>query len=1116
VADPRTYLDSFALLSRAYTDEERRSLWRQGIATLARAAVAQQPVPLEGINPKILQKAVGIAIRTELINELDWLSPPAAAAAVYELAAAIPDGTERRELGRRVLERLNEGDAATFVVLATSLAAESRRALMGPPYRARVALALELPVGAGTSADALALTLISRPDLRQEWLIDPSTGSLPSRRIAARLLERAARESSWRAAQGDEGCLRPFQEPSIQKAWNTLLADRESLVWRHVAVARGLLSSVIQDYAAEIERNLRPNLTPTEWRRAAVSLTASIGLNPNESLPRCLALLENEALRRDSGLPGTMVFGVARAAESEPEAAEKLLNEVVKVGGLEAAEALTEVRREVLEKGFGDRAAQHARGWLSKLLSMGRVDDDGRVALCEALIDELSPEEERKTTTLRTRLNRAVMAFVEQSAPQAHHEALEVFTEAMGRVAELERAGDEDAEGRRRTYRAMRELDVAVLESAALYDLLLIGAKKKGAEVATESMDGLFERFTNWLLDKEERPIESAGSVRHLTLRLARMRTLLHLVDADGSYGEDVTGKRRKRRIRTARLLLQRANEDAASPLRRVVCASLARACDALVRDGLYELSDVFVAAADNVTSEHDLTTLAEASMMAEFQPLMESYANLVRVTNENGAGSGRQVRAVLDALEQLTQGLPWASTVRVSALRAGLLGLSMDLETIAAAKSLQDLTGGAKVSPIQRLRSTVSSLTQLTAGARWRILDRRHRDVPASNEGLRMFEISVEKEMQESTEMFDEVIDMVSGTLRQELPAAIAETVVVVMKRITSYAKQGPAAGSDSFVPPPRKEAPLPAWLPPHRTLGGFFVLRALGAGGVASVFVVNRVEERDLDNASRFALKVPDYNAEAARTLSEEEFLKLFRDEAGALLALPLHRNLAKFVTFDAGVRPKPILVMELVEGPSMERVIDRGDLDVKKAFEMLDGIGTGLISMHEVGIGHLDVKPSNIILRNPDASTRGETTPVLVDFGLAGRHLRPGCATGPYGAPEIWGLIPEDYPNPPPVAADTYAYACVAFEILTGSILFEAPDELATINAHLGHDGYPDKLMQLREIRGLDVLCDLIANALRQHPAQRISVEELREGFTELGRGLYDRSWPLLPYK
>src|SRR5262245_25313183 len=164
------------------------------MATLARAALEQQPVPLEGIDPRLLLEAVRTALSENLVKDLGWLSPAGAAAAVYELAAAIPMGTERRQLGREVLLRLYEGDAETFVALATSLAAESKRTLTGAPIRARVALALELPIGNSVAADRLALALISRPDLRREWLAEPAAGSLPSRRLAARMLERAARE----------------------------------------------------------------------------------------------------------------------------------------------------------------------------------------------------------------------------------------------------------------------------------------------------------------------------------------------------------------------------------------------------------------------------------------------------------------------------------------------------------------------------------------------------------------------------------------------------------------------------------------------------------------------------------------------------------------------------------------------------------------------------------------------------------------------------------------------------------------------------------------------------------------------------------------------------------
>ena len=59
---------------------------------------------------------------------------------------------------------------------------------------------------------------------------------------------------------------------------------------------------------------------------------------------------------------------------------------------------------------------------------------------------------------------------------------------------------------------------------------------------------------------------------------------------------------------------------------------------------------------------------------------------------------------------------------------------------------------------------------------------------------------------------------------------------------------------------------------------------------------------------SAERFALKVPDYNATAARSVSQEEFFKLFREEASALIMLPNHANLARFVTFNLAARPLP----------------------------------------------------------------------------------------------------------------------------------------------------------------------------------------------------------------
>jgi eukaryotic-like serine/threonine-protein kinase len=496
---------------------------------------------------------------------------------------------------------------------------------------------------------------------------------------------------------------------------------------------------------------------------------------------------------------------------------------------------------------------------------------------------------------------------------------------------------------------------------------------------------------------------------------------------------------------------------------------------------------------------------------MPDFQRSIASYSALLRVT-EGAEPSGRTARACIDALRELAQSLPWASTLRVSAMRGNLLALSRDLEDVATARCLPELAEGAGRDHMIRMENTVFSLSQLTVGARRRFAPDEAHAAPISGTAIEMLSMAIEKETKEFAGVLHDVLPTTIGAFERELPLGVARSANLVLRRF----EQLPTIHTDdiatSFVPPAPKEAPLPPWLTGRRTIGGFYVLHALGNGGVGSVFVVKRAEERHRDNATRFALKVPDYNAEAARTLSEEEFLTLFRQEAGALLALPAHPNLATFVTFDAGARPKPILVMELVEGPTLERTIERGDLDVRRALRLLDGIGAGLQSMHGVGIGHLDVKPSNVIMRTAPGRNGGEQlAPVLVDFGLAGRQVRPGCATGPYGAPEIWGLVPADF-DARPMGADVYAFSCMAYEVLTGDTLFDAPGEIATINLHLAHDGYPEKLLALRQHAPLETTCDLIANGLRQHPADRIGIRDMREAFRELAPSLVELPWPL----
>ena len=159
-------------------------------------------------------------------------------------------------------------------------------------------------------------------------------------------------------------------------------------------------------------------------------------------------------------------------------------------------------------------------------------------------------------------------------------------------------------------------------------------------------------------------------------------------------------------------------------------------------------------------------------------------------------------------------------------------------------------------------------------------------------------------------------------------LPGPLAALIMTTLQRVAQLpvVTRAPVAQDGG-------ESPLPSWIPPRRTLGGFYILRSLGKGGVGSVFVVKRIEERNDPQAESFALKVPEYDAQAARHMSETDFLRMFQSEAHALLSLPLHPNLARFVTFDLAARPKPVLVMELVDGVTMETLLARQQLTAKE---------------------------------------------------------------------------------------------------------------------------------------------------------------------------------------
>lgn len=1184
------YLEGLLDLASHTSRNVRRALFRQSVAALALADALDGPPALDTINPEALLRSVRIAMADGLLDDLSWLAPPAAGVALYEIAGALPLGPERRDLARRVLAQLFSGNAATFVAIATRMAAGSGRGLTGAGIRARVSLVLSLPVTSDIPVDPLALALASRRDLARDWICSASTGSLADRRLAAQLLERAAREATRRATQGDDLPLRLFRNVGERKrrsaetnadalalAWRTLLDDRETVVWRHIAAARGLLAGVLTDIAEDVRDMLAPDLSATEWRRGAASVVASIAVSPERGLKRAMDLLEGPLPARDSGLANAMLWGLYTAADAEPEAAEELLDAIVAMSPITCAEGVAGLRRHfgavTAGRGgtFGARAAARCADALGSV-AISSEQDDGLVALARVIQSELSTGGGRGAE-LREAIEDAVAAFVDAGPREAHTRAVKALSLAEGAMKALEslevsdRRGPVSSLSRRAATELMRSLDADVLEPGTLKNLLLLDRRPTDDVSGVPALDDLDERLAHWLLDVEgtiplrelaagqDQPppsriasgpqdAKSEPQAPHQVLHQRNLRTLLHLIDSGTTdFGEEVErkGRVRARWTTACNLLLDRLGAERASPLRRAIAATVARALDALVRDGVADAADVFLYAAMRAGDPADLEVLAEASMHPDVTQLLLAYARFARQApeeqipadllapagplvkdpsaHETAAREAARVRhalARLTALDRLVTELPAGASQRTEIVRGTLARLLRSLNAIQSAQALSSLVASPSgdASALSLFGDALTRLSQLTAGAR-----RRCGDAPPAPQGaeggaapaaaapsmtnaVEPLRLGIEVTLQQPDEIvqnFNPAIQVAINAARRSIPRALAEVIALILPHIAPL----PVRRQTALEAAPLPEQPLPSWLPSRRVIGGFYVQRALGGGALGSVFVVTRAEERHDPSAERFALKVPEYDHTTARSMSEEDFLRLFREEAGALLALPPHPNLPRFVTFDAGARPKPILVMELVEGIRLDKLLDARGLTIRSAIALLDAILAGLEAMHAVGIGHLDLKPTNVILRHGRA-------PVLVDFGLAGRHLRPGCATGAYGAPEIWGVVPEGA-VPTPMTADIYSFGCLAYEILTARTLFEGSSDVALISAHVSHDGLPPPVKRLASnVRTAEIAAFLFA-CLRHNPQSRATASSLRESLTRLTNLIADLRWP-----
>lgn len=1073
--------------------EVDQSLLLEALGNLGQPGRIERPPPLDGISPGAL---IDIARATLALPEplrLAWGPPAQVGVALYELTSTLPSCRERNALGRSLLSHLYEARAGTFAAVAARMASGSGRALEAPALRARVHLLFESALGKGLYTDSLALTLVAKRELFERWVERPSRGTLPMRRLASILFERAAREAVRSTLEGDPGPLTLLMQPWVQTTHRLLLADREPLVWRHAAVARGLLSGIDPTLREEIDLQLDPALSPTEWRRAAVSLTACLTHDSATALSQCQSLLKSELATRHGGLLATLPWGLWPVIESEPEVAAELLEFLASIERVDVAASITGLLADLQDPAFAEAARSRTRETLGKLLTEASGGD--RLAL-EATLMQLDASDQRQT--LPDAVRAALRAFQEQGAKPAHALAQAALRQALGLLAELRATAS--GEHPALTYRRLSELDSGALESSRLYDLLLLGRAPGDTDATVAEMAGLYDGLGVWLM--RNRQTQAGTTPAEPALEQRCWLSMLHLIDVETATrpGSEPVADRVALRIQGAigSLLggLLRSNDD---PAHRLVYATLARSFDAALRESVMDVSDLLLLCIEHVSAPVSVQAIVQGSTSVEARHALSAYLHFLSPDGSTDAAPASvsqlfEAEPVAMRFVALSTGLHVNCSYRGEALRRTLLRIGSAIGAIESAGSLAELC--SEGSALYELEAGLFDLCQLSINVRTRVL--RAECNPARPTGTKLRELLVESTTQDKRPS-REALEAGVGELLAPGSPALTLPLAQGLQRLRMLPCQPSADASPSGE---RQKAPgLPDWLLPRRTIGSFYVVRPLGSGGTSSVFVARRIEARHQVDAELYALKVPFYDTTVARNLSEEEFLQLFRQEAGALLALPRHTNLAQFVNFDAEAYPKPILVMELIEGQSLESAIERGFLGVRDTLRTLQGILDGLAAMHRVGVGHLDVKPANVILRS-------DGTPVLVDFGLSGRKVRPGCGTLEYCAPEV--LHPSGGVAPAP--CDVYAFACVAFEAVTGQFLIRGEDERTLVANQMSHDGWPPRLVDFGKLRGARELAVLLARCLRRDPKIRPSVTALRRALPQAGHALENLQWPL----
>ncbi|WP_055699789.1 serine/threonine-protein kinase [Streptomyces silaceus] len=266
----------------------------------------------------------------------------------------------------------------------------------------------------------------------------------------------------------------------------------------------------------------------------------------------------------------------------------------------------------------------------------------------------------------------------------------------------------------------------------------------------------------------------------------------------------------------------------------------------------------------------------------------------------------------------------------------------------------------------------------------------------------------------------------------------------------------------------------------------GRYRVVAQLGRGGMGVVWrAVDEVLHREV------AVKELRTYTDAAGPELADLRLRMQREARAAARV----RHPGVVAVHDvAEVDGRPLIVMELVDGPSLDDVLrDRGTLDPREAAAIGAKVMEALAAAHRVGVLHRDVKPGNILLE-----TGGRV--VLTDFGIATMDdPGDGSSTHLTRSGELVGSL--DYLAPeraqghdPGPASDVWALGATLYAAVEGSSPFRRTSTWSTLTAIV--------VDPLPEPRRSGPLTPVLQQLMHKEPHARPDADAARRLLAEVG--------------